>query len=65
MLRSYCKYTHKNSHLLPPEASTPKKCNSAEAQDKGFKTAIMNVVKDLKEDRSKCLNKGCENTNIE
>lgn len=28
----------------------PKYSNTAEAQDKDFKTAIMNIIKDLKED---------------
>lgn len=49
----------------PPEASdpttvNPEKCNLAEAQDKGFKVAILNMCKKLKEDVNKCLNEDRE-----
>lgn len=33
-----------------PTTTGPKYSNTAEAQDKDFKTAIMNIIKDLKED---------------
>ena len=51
-----------------PEASNfmvigPKQCNLAEAQDKDFKIAIMNMLKDLKEEINKSANEIYENTN--
>lgn len=51
-----------------PEASNfmvigPKQCNLGEAQDKDFRIANMNMFKDLKEDRNKCLNEDSENRN--
>lgn len=41
----------------------PEKCNTAEAQDKDFKKAVMNALERLKEDRDIPLNEVCENTN--
>lgn len=50
--------------MPPPEASSPtaispERCSLAE-QDKGFKTAIVNMFKDLKEDMNKHLNEDWE-----
>lgn len=55
---------HSQDNMPPPEASSttaigPERCSLAE-QDKGFKTAIMNMFKDLKEDMNKHLNKDWE-----
>lgn len=54
--------------MPPPDSSDPTtvdpgKCNTAEAQDKYFKIAVMNMIKDHKEDMIKYINAICENTN--
>lgn len=41
----------------------PKKYNIVEVCDKAFKTDIMNIFKDLKEEMNKFLNGVCENPN--
>lgn len=46
--------------LSNPATAGPEKYSVAEAQDKDFKIAIMNVCKDLKEEMNKSLNKACE-----
>jgi len=51
-----------------PKASNPttvghEKYNILEAQGKGYKLAIMNLLNDLKDDVNKSINKVCENTN--
>jgi hypothetical protein len=70
MLKSQHKNTNMNSqyNMPSPEASNfmvigPKQCNLGEAQDKDFRIANMNMFKDLKEDRNKCLNEDSENRN--
>lgn len=40
----------------------PIKCNIAKAQDKKFKTAIVNMLKDLKEDMNRSFKEICKNT---
>jgi hypothetical protein len=47
--------------VLPPEPSNPttagpEKCNIAEAEDKDFPRAVMNMFKDLREDMNKSIN---------
>lgn len=63
------RYQYKNTdikiNMPPPEANnptvlSPEKSNLAKAQNKNFKTEIMKLFKDLKEDINKCINK---NTN--
>lgn len=58
--------------MPPPDVSKPSAIAEdtqnrtralSEAQGKNFKTAIMNMFRDLKEDRNKCLNEVCGNTN--
>lgn len=63
MPRNQCKDRNLNSqdNVLPPELSNPttvcfEKCNIAEAQDKGVKTVINNMFKDIKADMNKSLN---------
>lgn len=51
--------------MTSPESSHPnavgaEKLNRAEAQDKDFKIAIMNMLKDLDDDINKSFNKHCE-----
>jgi hypothetical protein len=51
--------------VLPPEPSNPTtagpgKCNIAEAEDKDFPRAVMNMFKDLREDMNKSINEICE-----
>lgn len=41
------------------------KCSIAKAQNKDFKTAIMNMLKNLKEDKNKSINETYKNTNGE
>lgn len=53
-------------NMPPLEANSPieiglEKDNSAETQDKDFKTAIMNMFKDFKGDINKYLSKKHEN----
>lgn len=51
--------------LSNPATAGPEKCTVAEAQGKElFKTAIMNVLRDLKEDMNKSLNKACETLTV-
>lgn len=38
----------------------PEKYSTAEAQDKGFKLAVMNMFKNLKEDMGESLNEVCK-----
>lgn len=68
MLKSQHKNTNSQYNMPHPEARNPviiraEKCNPADAQDKDFKTAIMNMFKDLKENINKCLNEDSENPN--
>ena len=55
--------------MPPPDVSKPsaedtQKCPRALGSTRqGLQIAIMNMFKDLKEDRNKCLNEVCENTN--
>lgn len=57
-----------NQHNIPPlEANNPivlgpEKGNLSKAQDKYFQTAIVNILKDLREDMNKYLNEYHENT---
>lgn len=54
--------------MLPPEPSNPTtagpgKCNIAEAEDKDFPRATMNMFKDLREGVNKSLHEIWKNTN--
>lgn len=56
--------------VLPPEPNQPttagpEKCNIAEAQDKNFIKAVMNMIKDLKEHMNKSINKILETQTAE
>jgi hypothetical protein len=57
-------------NMPPPESSNPilldsEKCNIAEAQDKDFKTVIMNMFKGLRENMNKFLIKSVKTQTIE
>jgi hypothetical protein len=53
--------------MLPPEASNPtvkgtEESNLVEVKNEVFKSAIMNIFKDFKDDTNKCLNNIPENS---
>lgn len=50
--------------LSNPATAGPEKYRVAEAQDKDFKIAIINVHKDLKEEMNKSLSKACETLTV-
>ena len=45
------------------KANSPEKSNLAEGQDRDFKPQIMNMLKDIKEDRNECFNEDHESAN--
>lgn len=55
--------------MSPPQPSNPTTADpeksTAEAPDKVFKTAFVNMLKDLKDDMNKFINELCETQRVE